>query len=214
MPPLHSSIDRRGSAMKHRKIFYTGWLSDPHKGGLYMLLTLAVLLVGVIIIPARGASEAHAVGADLSRPHAASASSVNATIYLTMPMLQSLFQQNIAQQVPGAFNSAIDSALAKLPAQDRGWAQQMISVLLQPGAVLTSLTTQQNGLAMSLRVTLYSGDPKPINSSMLITFKVISSSTVQVSAQSLNGGPALANGPIATFQVPMGQLSSINTTPA
>jgi len=193
--------------MKHRKLLYTTT----------GLLTLAVLLAGVIIIPTRGVGAAHAAGSiahqnALSR--AASATSVNATIYLTMPMLESLFQQNIAQQVPGAFNSAIDGALGKLPAQDRGWAQQMIAALIQPGAVLTSLSTQQNGFAMSLRVTLYSGDPKPINSSMLITFTVISSSTVQVSAQALNGGPALANGPIATFQVPMGQLSSINTTPA
>ena len=178
-------------------------------------LLVLVLLAGVIIVPAVG--KVHAAGNIaqhdvLSR--ATSATPVNATIYLTMPMLESLFQQNIAQQVPGAFNSAIDGALNKLPAQDRGWAQQMIAALIQPGAVLTGLTTQQNGLAMSLRVTLYSGDPKPINSSMLITFKVINASSVQVSAQSLNGGPALANGPIATFQVPLGQLSSINTTPA
>ena len=192
--------------MKHRKLLYTSGL-----------LTLAVLLVGVIIIPARGVGKVHAAGNvaqhDALR-QAASATPVNATIYLTMPMLESLFQQNIAQQVPGAFNSAIDGALNKLPAQDRGWAQQMIAALIQPGAVLTSLTTRQNGLAMSLRVTLYSGDPEPINSSMLITFKAINASSVQVSAQSLNGGPALANGPIATFQVPMGQLSGINTTPA
>jgi hypothetical protein len=190
--------------MKHRKLFYTGWL-----------LALAVLLAGAIIIPARGTNKAHAVGADLSRPNSrnASAMPVNATFYLSLSMLESLFQQNIAQQAPASFNNAIDNALNGLPSQDRGWVQQMIAALLQPGAALTGLSTQQNGLAMSLRITLYPGDPEPINSSMLITFRVLNASTVQVSAQSLNGGPTLANGPIATFQIPIGQLSGINTTP-
>jgi hypothetical protein len=190
--------------MKHKKLFYTGWS-----------FALVALLVGAIIIPAHAAGKAHAVGADLSRPHSSNASAmpVNATFYLSLSMLESLFQQNIAQQAPEAFNSAIDSALNGLPSQDRGWVQQMISALLQPGAALTGLSTQKNGLAMSLRITLYSSDPEPINSSMLITFRVLNASTIQVSAQSLNGGPTLANGPIATFQIPIGQLSGINTTP-
>lgn len=196
--------------MKHKKLFYTGWL-----------LALVVLLAGAIIVPARGTGKAHAAGnapnrtgaINQSRLSEASAMPVNATFYLSLPMLESLFQQNIAQQVPGAFNSAISGALSKLPKQDQGWVQQMIAALLQPGAALTGLSTQQNGLAMSLRIALYSGDPEPINSSMLISFKVINASTVQVSAQSLNGGPTLASGPIATFQIPIGQLSGINTTP-
>lgn len=193
--------------MKHKKLFYTGWL-----------LALTVLLAGAIIVPARVAGKAHAAGTMNHRTDALnqpqqSAMPVNATFYLSLPMLESLFQQNIAQQVPGAFNSAINGALSQLPKQDQGWVQQMIAALLQPGASLTGLSTQKDGLAMSLRITLYSGDPEPINSSMLITFKVINASTVQVSAQSLNGGPTLASGPLATFQIPIGQLSGINTTP-
>ncbi len=177
-----------------------------------LLLALALLLAGVIFVPTGAAGKAHAAGSVVGHA-SASATPISATIYLTTPMLQSLFQQNIAQQVPGAFNNAISGALGKMPAQDRGWAQQMIAALIQPGATLTGLSTQKNGLAVSLLITLYPGDPQPINASMLITFKVINSSTVQVSAQSLNGSPSLANGPIATFQVPIGQLSSINTTP-
>jgi len=196
--------------MKHRKML-SGTIGRGKPAPL--LLVLALLLAGVIFVPAGAAGKARAAGS-VAGHAAASAMPVSATIYLTMPMLQSLFQQNIAQQVPSAFNNAISGALGKMPAQDRGWAQQMIAALIQPGAALTGLSTQKNGLATSLRITLYPGDPQPINASMLITFNVINSSTVQVSAQSLNGSPSLANGPIATFQVPIGQLSSINTTPS
>src|SRR5438552_8660609 len=89
----------------------------------------------------------------------------------------------------------------------------MATTLIQPSAYLTSLTTQSRGLATSVRVSLYPGDPQPINASMLISLRVISSSTVQVSARPLNGSPALVNGPLATFQIPLGQLCHISTTP-
>src|SRR5579875_3198512 len=98
-------MDGRGIAMKRRKLFYAGWL-----------LMLAALLASAIIIPARAPGKAHAVGADLSRPnspHAASAMPVNATFYLSLPMLESLFQQNIAQQAPESFNNAINNALSQ-----------------------------------------------------------------------------------------------------
>ncbi len=97
--------------------------------------------------------------------------------------------------------------------QDRGWATQMATTLLQPSAALTSLTTQSNGLATSLRLSLYPGDPQPTNASMLVSLRVIDSSTIQVSATPLNGSPALVNGPLATFSIPFGQLSNIRTTP-
>src|SRR5205085_600202 len=54
---------------------------------------------------------------------------------------------------------------------------------------------------------------KPINSDILISFNVLDSSTVQVSAQPLNGSPALVSGPLSTFQIPIGQLNSISSTP-
>src|SRR5260370_7885796 len=48
---------------------------------------------------------------------------------------------------------------------------------------------------------------------MVIGFSVANASTVQVSAHPLNGSPALVNGPLTTFQIPVGQLNGINTTP-
>jgi hypothetical protein len=49
---------------------------------------------------------------------------------------------------------------------------------------------------------------------MLITFRVLNSTTVQVSAQPMSGSPALVNGPIANFHIPVGQLSGITATPS
>lgn len=66
---------------------------------------------------------------------------------------------------------------------------------------------------MSLLLSLYPGDPKAITSNMLISFNVLDSSHVQVSAQPLNGSPALVSGPLTTFQLPLGQLNSISSTP-
>src|SRR5260370_12310020 len=48
---------------------------------------------------------------------------------------------------------------------------------------------------------------------MVIGFSVANASTVQVSAHPLNGSPTLVNGPLTTFQIPVGQLNGINTTP-
>ena len=120
---------------------------------------------------------------------------------------------NVLREGDVAVNSAIGNIVGNLPKQDQGWALQMATTLIQPSAALTSLTTQQGGLAISLRVSLYPGDPQPINVSMLISLSVIDSSTVQVSARPLKGSPALVSGPLAAFQIPMGQLNSINMTP-
>lgn len=187
--------------MKHTKLIYTGWL-----------LVLIALLAGAIVVPARAASTASKAARNAAQRGTA-AVPVNSTIYLTMPVLQSLFQQNIARQAPAAFNNATGSVIGQLPSQDRQWAQQMINALVQPSASLTSLSILKNGLGASLQITLYNGDPQPINASMLITFQILNGSTVQVSAQSLNGGPTLANGPLTTFQIPFGQLQNIVTTP-
>lgn len=174
---------------------------------------LALLLAGVIIVPARAAGAASTTVHHSAQPGAA-AVPLNSTIYLTTPALESLFQQNIAQQAPGAFNSATSAIVAKLPAKDRQWIQQMIAALIQPSASLTGLATLKSGLDASIQIALYNGDPQPINTSMLITFQVLNGSTAQVSAQPLNGGPTLASGPLSTFQIPFGQLQSIGTTPS
>src|SRR5260370_37105474 len=89
----------------------------------------------------------------------------------------------------------------------------MGNTLIQPSATLAGLTTQPGGLVTSLQVSLYPGDPQPIDINMLVSLSVLNSSTVQVSARPLNGGPALVNGPLATFQVPICHINSISTTP-
>ena len=184
--------------MKHLRYIQIGWI-----------LLLVSLLSGLAVTPVGAASQT----AQQPAQRQVSATSVNATIYITNGTLAPIFQGRIDAQVPSAVNSAISSIVGKLPKQDQGWASQMATTLLQPSASLTSLTTQANGLATSLRLSLYAGDPQPITASMLVSLSVINASTIQVSAAPLNGSPALVNGPLATFSIPIGQLNSISTTP-
>src|ERR1051326_994267 len=172
------------------------------------VMLLAVLLLGLVVTPASARSKAMQGTAQSN-----STTAVNATIYVTTGTLEPIFQSRIQQQVPVAVNGAISNIVSQLPQRDQGWATQMATTLIQPSATLTSLTTQQGGLAATLHMTLYPGDPQPINASMLVTLSVINSSTVQISAKPLNGSPALVNGPLTTFRIPIGQLNSINTTP-
>ncbi len=175
-------------------------------GGMLLLITL---LLGLSASPVSAASQS---SRNAARSQDA-ATSINATFYLATATLMPMFQQRISQQVPGAMNSAITGMVSKLPAVDRNWAYQMATALIQPSATLTGLAPQQGGLATSLRLSLYPGDSKPINASLLIQFSVLNSSTVQVSAEPLNGSPALASGPMTTFSIPLGQLNSVRTTP-
>src|SRR3989440_2578303 len=184
--------------MKRIRYLQAGWV-----------MLLAVLLLGLVVTPAGATSKTMQHTSQLVD----NTTSVNATIYITKGTLEPIFQSRIEQQVPVAVNGAISNIVSKLPQRDQGWATQMASTLIQPSASLTSLTTEQGGLATSLRVTLYPGDPQPIDANILVTLSVIDSSTVQVSAKPLNGSPALVNGPLTTFQIPIGQLNSINTTP-
>jgi hypothetical protein len=172
------------------------------------MMLLAVLLLGLVVTPASARSKVMQGTAQSNTTTA-----VNATIYVTTGTLEPIFQSRIQQQVPVAVNGAISNIVSQLPQRDQGWATQMATTLIQPSATLTSLTTQQGGLAATLHMTLYPGDPQPINASMLVTLSVINSSTVQISAKPLNGSPALVNGPLTTFRIPIGQLNSINTTP-
>jgi hypothetical protein len=187
--------------MKHLRILRVGWI-----------LALSVLVLGVTVMtPALAAN--HAIRHTIRTPKQANSSSLNAIVYLTTGSLASTFQSRIDQQVPAAVNASISNAVSALPAQDRGWAFEMATTLIQPSATLENLYPRQGGLAMSLRLSLYPGDPQAITSSMLIKFSVIDSSTAQVSAIPLNGGPALVNGPLTTFHMPLGSLNSIYSTP-
>jgi hypothetical protein len=176
------------------------------------ILALALLVLGVgIMTPALASNSA--ARHTTQTPVQANSSSLNAIVYLTTGSLASTFQNRIDQQVPGAVNAAISNAVSTLPARDQGWATEMATTLIQPSAALLSLYPQQGGLAMKLRLSLYPGDPQAITSSMLIKFSVLNSSTAQVSAFPMNGGPSLVNGPLTTFHMPLGSLNSIYSTP-
>ncbi len=168
---------------------------------------LPALLLALLATPFSGVTRA--------ATHAGSATStpINTIVYFPLNALQPLFQQQINQHVPAAFNSSIGAMVNKLPAEDRGWATQMASALLQPSATLTSLQTQQGGLAATIRISLYDGDPKPTTTGLLVTMTTLDTATVQVSAQPLPGNSSIVSGPLTTLQIPFGQLNSINTTP-
>ena len=186
--------------MKHRRHIYSlqvGWVS--------MLL---LLLLALMVTPVSADNPVAQRTAQAQSP----ITSVAAKIYITLGTLEPLFQSNINNQVPGAVSKAINSIVGSLPQKDQGWAQLMATTLFQPSATLTSLTRQSNGLVASLQLSLYQGDPHPINASLLTSFKVASASSIQVTASPINGSPTLVSGPISTFQVPIGQLNNIQTT--
>jgi hypothetical protein len=138
---------------------------------------------------------------------------LHASVYLATDSLKSVFQDQINQQVTSLSNGMMNNMLGSLPATDQVWARAMAGSLIQPSATLTRLTPQDDGLDARLGLSLYPGDPKPINAAMLVTFSVRDASTIQVSARPVSGSPQLVNGPLTTFAVPVGQLESINTTP-
>ncbi len=140
--------------------------------------------------------------------------SVNANVYLTSLILQPMFQTSINQAIPQMVSDVLRSMVNQLPKQDQGWALQMANALLQPSASLVSLKPQPDGLLTTLKIELYQNDPKPITTSVLVGFKVTSASTIQVSALPLaNGAPSLVSGPLVTFTVPIGSLTSMKATP-
>ena len=188
--------------MKNVRILHFGWV-----------LLLVALVLGVSFIRPALASN-NGVRHAAAQKHAAATTSITATIYVTSGTISPMFQAAIDKDVPQAFSSAIANMIGKLPQQDRGWALQMATTLIQPSATLQSLTTQKNGLATSILVSLYPGDPKPTASNMLISFSVLDSTTIQVSGASLDGSPALASGPLQTITMPLGVLNSVSTTPS
>jgi hypothetical protein len=170
------------------------------------VLVLGLLVSGFLIYPVKASHQQATRHLDTA--------SMSATVYLATATLALVFQDRIDQEVPGAVNNAIANMVGSLPAADRGWAREMATTLISPSATLTRLAPQAGGLAAGIRLSLYPGDPQPINANMLIKFSVLNSTTVQVNAQPMPGSPALVNGPIATFQIPLGQLSSISATPS
>lgn len=185
--------------MKHLRLLQTPWI-----------LLLAALVLGVSFITPALATP-HAARHESAQTPASTGLATN--VYIMLDTLQSMFQASINQQVPQDVSSAITTMISKLPKQDQGWAAEMATTLIQPSASLQSITLQKDGLATTLTLALYQGDPKPIHISMLVSFSVLDSSTIQVSVTPMNGGPALANGPMATFQISLGSLNAVNTTP-
>lgn len=185
--------------MKKLRFIRVGWM-----------LMLAALVLGVSFLTPALASTNRARH---SNTRAAAGTPVDATIYLTLSTLQPRFQSSLEQRVPQDMNNAINALVSKLPAQDQVWTREMATTLIQPSATLVNLTTRPDGMAMSIQIALYPGDPKPINAGLLISFSVLDSSTIQTSASPLNNGPDLASGPQDTFQVPVGTLKGVNTTP-
>src|SRR6266852_2505148 len=185
--------------MKKLRFIQTSWV-----------LLLAALVLGVsFITPALASTNT----ARHTNARQAAGTSVGASIYLSLGLLEPRFQQNLDQRVPQDVNNAIDALVSKLPPQDQVWTREMAATLIQPSAALQSLVPQQNGLAMNILLALYPGDPSPIRAGILVSFSLLDSSTVQVSTSPLNNGPALSSGPQSTFSVPMGTLTAVNTTP-
>ena len=183
--------------MKHKTYLRVGWVVLP------ILLTIFVSIL--TILPAQAATR-HTHIKQATTP-------LGATIYLTNGTLAPIFQSRVNQQVPGVVSAAIASIVSKLPVADQGWASTIATTVIQPSVLLTSLVPTQGGLVASIRISLYTGDPQPINARLLIKFSVLDSSTVQVSVQPMPGSPSLINGPITTLHIPIGQLNSINATP-
>jgi hypothetical protein len=182
------------------------------------VLLLAVLVLAVSAISpalASGNIAQHAAHTTANRANklAAASTSIAATIYATAGTIEPQFQARISQDVPQSFSNAITQLIGKLPQQDQGWALTMATTLIQPSGTLKSMVTQQNGLAMTIQIALYPGDPKPTTSTLLLSFSVLDSSTIQVSGSTLSG-PTLASGPLETITIPLGTVSGVHTTPS
>ncbi|HET8845751.1 MAG TPA: hypothetical protein VFN35_30070 [Ktedonobacteraceae bacterium] len=166
-------------------------------GAVLTVLTLCALL----FLPGRASAQVTA--------RTATTTSINANVFLTSSMLQPTFQSSINAQVPQAMSQVIASMVGSLPKEDQGWATQMANALLQPSASLVSVTPQDKGLLVTLKLSLYQGDPKATTTKLLVGFSVANPTTIQVTALPLNGKSGLVTGPLITFAMPLGTLNSI-----
>lgn len=167
---------------------------------------LLLLLLGLITAPASAAN-------GFRQEQRATPSNLNANIYLLTEGLKPVFQNQINQQVANISNGMISNMPGGQPSTDQSWVKGLAETLIQPSATLTKLTPENDGLVTTVNLSMFPGDPKPISTAMLVTFSVRDTSTVQVSAQPVPGSPQLANGPLTTFTLPIGELQSINPTP-
>lgn len=190
--------------MKYLRYSKVGWL----------VVLMEVALTISLVTPALAANNtARTTRSEAHTTTGSASTSIAATIYVTIGTLQPMFESNLRQQVPVAFNNAITSMVNHLPKQDQGWAAQMATTLIQPSATLDSLTPQANGMLTTLTLSLYPGDPKAIKASLLVTFSTLDSSTIQVAAAPVSGSPTLVSGPLSTFHIPIGALNAVTTTP-
>ncbi len=167
---------------------------------------LLLLLFCLIVAPVSAAHQAQ-------KQQRATTANLDANVYLPTEALKSVFQNQLNQQVTNVSKGMMTSMLGNLPREDQGWVKDMAGALLQPSATLTQLTPQKDGIVATVKLSMFPGDPKPTDATMLITFSIRDASTVQVSAQSMPGSLQLANGPLITFPIPVGQLQSIEATP-
>lgn len=131
------------------------------------------------------------LSAEIPRP-TSNTVTLNTTIYLPTATLKPILQSNVDQQIQ---------------ASNQGW----LGSLIHPS--VTQLTPQSDGLAMTLSQSLFPGGPSPINSSTLLKFGVLNSSTIQVSGEPMAGGPAFLNGPLTQINVTQGSVNGISPTP-
>jgi hypothetical protein len=133
----------------------------------------------------------------------AQTTTLNATVYLTQDTLLQPLQAGIDQKLPQIASSEMGS-LASIFG---------ITSASEPTAKVTSLTPQTNGLNANLSISLYPG-ASPINTSLLVTFKVLNSSTLQVNGQTYPNSLVTYNGQLTTIPIPalLGKLTSIQTT--
>ena len=176
-----------------------------YRQGHWVLPLLLLLLLCLITVPARAADQTR-------QQQRVTNTSLNANIYLPTEGLKAVFQDKINQQTGNLSNDMMSKMLSNLPSADQGWAKDIATALLQPSATLQQLTPQKDGLAATVNLSLFAGDPKPINTTMLITFSVRDASTIQVSAQPLSGKSSMPHGPLTTFPIPIGTLNSVHTT--
>ncbi|MBV9258108.1 MAG: hypothetical protein JO215_08830, partial [Ktedonobacteraceae bacterium] len=95
-------------------------------------LLLPIIALPLLVMPARAAQHS-----GFSATRNLGTTPINATVYLTTDALQPIFQARINQQVPGTVNNAISAIINNMPANDRGWAGQMATTLIQPSATLS-----------------------------------------------------------------------------
>jgi hypothetical protein len=166
---------------------------------------LLLLLLCLLAAPVSAANQA--------QQQRRATTNLDARVYLPTEALKSIFQSQINQQITGISKGMMSSMLGSLPSADQGWMGDMAGALIQPSATLTQLTPQKDGLVASVKLSMFPGDPHPTDAAMLVTFSVRDASTIQVSAQPVPGSPLLANGPLTTFPMPVGQLQSVGATP-